>query len=107
VSMEQADPEKKAEPSRAGRGSLFRAVRPPALRWHDSVAWRLSGTWEPSVPMETERFKQKTCESLSREAARRGGATRSSQEIPDKGMERRGRTHKGWLVVSTGNGRNR
>lgn len=86
--------------------SLFRAARPPALRWHDPVAWRLYGTWEPSVPMATERTKQKTCEARSREAARRGGSTRSSEEVPDKGMEPRGRAHGGWAVMSTGNGRN-
>jgi hypothetical protein len=87
--------------------SLFRAVRPPALRWHDSVAQRLSGTWEPSVLMLTERFKQKPCESLSKDAARRGGTIRSSEEVPDKGMERRDRVHRGWDIVSTGNGRSR
>ena len=93
--------------SRDERGrSLFRVARPPALRWHDSVAWRLSGTWEPSAPMETEPLKQKPCESQSRKAARRGGAARSSREVPDKGMEPRGRAHKCWKVESTGNGRN-
>lgn len=84
---------------------LFRAVRPPASRWHDSVARRLSGTWEPSAPMQTERPKQKTCEGLSRKAARRDGTVRSSDEVPDKGMERRGREDGGWSIESTGNGR--
>lgn len=87
--------------------SLFRTVRPPASRWHDSVALRLCGTWEPSVPMATERLKQQTCESLSRDAARRDGKARSSQEVPDKGMERRGLVQTGGFVRSTGNGRNR
>ena len=68
---------------RHGR-SLFRTMRPPALRRHDSVALRLSGTWEPSAPMLTEQFKQKPCEDLSRKAARRGGTVRSSEEVPDK-----------------------
>jgi hypothetical protein len=85
---------------------LFRIVRPPALRWHDPVARRLCGTWEPSAPMLTERPKQKTCEGLSREAAPRDGSTRSSDEVSDKGMEPRGRAHEGWFVMSTGNGRN-
>ena len=87
--------------------SLFRTARPPALRWHDSVAGRLSGTWEPSAPMETEQFKQKPCKNLSRKAAQRGGALRSSWEVPEKGMEQRGRAHEGWKDESTGNGRNR
>lgn len=87
--------------------SLFRTVRPPASRWHDSVALRLCGTWEPSAPMRTERFKQKPCENLSRDAARRDGKARSSQEVPDKGMERRGLVQTGGFVQSTGNGRNR
>ena len=93
--------------TREGQGrSLFRALRPPALRWHESVAQRLSGTWEPSVPMPSKRLKQKTCESWSSEAARRGGMARSSKEVPDKGMEPRGRVDGGWFAASTGNGRN-
>jgi len=86
--------------------SLFRTVWPPARRWHDPVVWQLCGTWEPSAPMPTERSKQMTCEDRSREAARRDGSARSSDEVPDKGMERRGRAHEGWTVTSTGNGRN-
>ena len=86
--------------------SLFRALWPPALRWHESVRRQLSGTWEPSAPMPTEPLKQKTCESESREAARRGGMARSSEEVSDKEMEPRGRVQGGWFSVSTGNGRN-
>jgi hypothetical protein len=71
-------------------------MRPPALKWHDSVTRRLCGTWEPSAPMLTER-----------EAVRRGGSARSSEEVPDKGMEPRGCDHGGWIVVPTGNGRSR
>ena len=82
-------------------------MRPPALKWHDSVTRRLCGTWEPSVPMLTERLEQWTCKGLSREAVRRGGSARSSEEVPDKGMERRGCDHGGWIVVPTGNGRSR
>jgi hypothetical protein len=93
--------------TREERGrSLFRTPWPPALRWHEAVAQQLSGTWEPSAPMQTERFKQKTCENWSREAVRRDGMARSSKEVPDKGMEPRGREHGGWFAVSTGNGRN-
>src|SRR5512139_3252626 len=86
--------------------SLFRALRPPALRWHESVRQQLCGTWEPSAPMTTERLKQKTCESWSRDAVRRGGMARSSEEVSDKEMEPRGRVDGGWFAASTGNGRN-
>ena len=86
--------------------SLFRALRPPALRWHESVRQQLCGTWEPSAPMTTERRKQKPCERRSRNAVRRGGTARSSEEVPDKGMEPRGRGQSGWFAVSTGSGRN-
>jgi hypothetical protein len=86
--------------------SLFRTLWPPALRWHESVRRQLSGTWEPSAPMLTQRLKQKTCKSLSRKAARRGGMARSSEEVSDKEMEPRGHEHGGWFAVSTGNGRN-
>ena len=86
--------------------NLFRTLWSPALRWHDLTAWRLSGTWEPSVPILTEGFKQKPCENQSRNAARRGGMARSSWEVPDKGMEPRGHVQDGWYTESTGNGRN-
>ena len=86
--------------------SLFRTLWPPALRWHESVRRQLSGTWEPSAPMLTQRLKQKTCKSLSRKAPRRGGMARSSKEVSDKEMEPRGRVQGGWFRASTGNGRN-
>ena len=40
--------------------------------------------------MVTEKLKWKTHEGESTEAVHRGGTTRSSKEVPDKGMERRG-----------------
>jgi hypothetical protein len=40
--------------------------------------------------MRTEKPKWKTHEGESTEAVHRGGTTRSSEEVPDKGMERRG-----------------
>ena len=86
--------------------NLFRALRPPALRWHEAVTQQLSGTWEPSASMTTERPKQKTCKGWSRKAARRDGMARSSDEVPDKGMEPRGRVNEGGFMASTGNGRN-
>jgi hypothetical protein len=40
--------------------------------------------------MQTEKPKWKPHEGESTEAVPRGGTTRSSEEVPDKGMERRG-----------------
>jgi len=40
--------------------------------------------------MQTEKRKWKTHEGESTEAVPRGGTTRSSDEVPDNGMERRG-----------------
>ena len=40
--------------------------------------------------MRTEKLKWKTHEGESTAAVHRGGTTRSSDEVPDKGMERRG-----------------
>jgi hypothetical protein len=88
------------------RQDLFWTVWSPALRWHELIAGRLCGTWEPSVLMLTEGFKQMTCESRNRNAARRGGTARSSLEVPDKGMERRGCIQGGWFAQSTDSGRN-
>jgi hypothetical protein len=85
---------------------LLRALRPPALRWHDPITRRLSGTWEPSAPMRTERLKQKPCESWSRNAVRRGGMARSSEEVCERQKEPRGHGQGGGFAVSTGNGRN-
>jgi len=72
-------------------GVCLRTMRSPALRWHELGAWRLCGTWEPSGPMLTEKSKRQNRKGESRNAAPRGGTTRSSDEVPDKGMERRGR----------------
>ena len=72
-------------------GACLRPVRSPALRWQDPPAGLLCGTWEASAPMQTEKIKRKPREIESREAARRGGTTRSSNEVPEKGAERRGR----------------
>ena len=40
--------------------------------------------------MLTEKLKWKHHEGESTEAVHRGGTTRSSEEVPEKGMERRG-----------------
>jgi hypothetical protein len=62
------------------------------------VAWQSHGTWEPSAPMLIEKLKRKTRKSESREAVRRGGATRSSVEVREKRMERRGRVDEVLVV---------
>jgi hypothetical protein len=65
--------------------ACLRAGWHPALRWPESVGWRLSGTWEPRAPMLTEKFKWKNHESESTDAESRGGTTRSSDEVLETG----------------------
>src|SRR5580700_11979548 len=51
---------------------------------------RLSGTWEPEAPMQTEKPQVEATTRVSvRMRSLRGGTTCSSEEVPDKGMERR------------------
>ncbi len=88
-------------------GACLRPVRSPALRWQDPLTGLLCGTWEPSAPMRTEKIKRKPREIESREAAPRGGTTRSSDEVPDKGMEPRGRADEALNNVPTCKGRSR
>ncbi len=57
------------------------------------------GTCEPVVPMSREQAKRGHREALSTEAGHRGGATRSSDEGPVMGVERRGR-----VIQSYGHG---
>jgi len=45
---------------------------------------------EPVAPMPREKFKGQIPEDESTDAENRGGATRSSEEVPVMGMERRG-----------------
>ena len=71
-------------------GTCLRTRRHPALRWLEAVRRRLCGTWEPGAPMLTETSKWKNHKDESTEAVHRGGITRSSWEVPDKRMERRG-----------------
>jgi hypothetical protein len=88
-------------------GACLRLERSPALRWQDPLARRLCGTWEPSAPMRTENTKRKPREVESREAAQRDGTTRSSWEVPDKGMEPRGRAEEALSNEPTCKGRSR
>src|ERR1700684_1634145 len=76
----------------AGQASakpVYGPKRHPALRWPESVRWRLSGTWEPAALMLTEKLKWKNHESESTDAEPRGGTTRSSNEVPEKGWSQR------------------
>lgn len=50
----------------------------------------LCGTWEPVTPMLRENRKRRPRERQSTDAGYRGGATRSSEEGPVMGLERRG-----------------
>jgi hypothetical protein len=88
-------------------GACLRPARSPALRWQDPLAGRLCGTWEPSAPMRTENTKRKPREVESREAAQRDGTARSSKEVPDKGMEPRGRAEEALINEPTCKGRSR
>jgi len=85
----------------------LRATRSPALRWHESLMRQLSGTWEPSGSMLTEQTKRQPREVKSREATQRGGMTRSSNEAPDKRVERRGHIEEGDFNEPTWKGRSR
>jgi hypothetical protein len=46
--------------------------------------------WEPVAPMLREKSKGQTPKDESTDAENRDGATRSSEEVPVMGMERRG-----------------
>jgi hypothetical protein len=81
-------------------------TRPQPLAIPVTVGSPSHGIARSTTPMPTEPLKQKACESESREAARRGGMARSSEEVSDKEMEPRGRVQGGWFGASTGNGRN-
>ena len=59
------------------------------------------------APMETEKFKWKHHEGESTDAESRGGTTRSSKEVPDKGIERRGCVMEPKFNEPTSDGRSR
>ena len=46
--------------------------------------------WEPVAPMIREKSNGQTPEDESTDAENRGGAARSSEEVPVMGMEQRG-----------------
>ncbi len=55
--------------------------------------------------MRREKSKWRTHKDESTEAGRRDGATRSSEEVRDKRMERRGCVIQHWSRVNRVNGR--
>ena len=57
--------------------------------------------------MRTEKSKWRTHKDERTKARHRGGITRSSDEVPEKRMERRGDVCRAELDASTSNGRNR
>lgn len=63
-------------------------------------SWLGQGTWEPVASMLREKLKWKTHESQSTDAGHRGGATRSSDEGPVMGLERRGCVVQLWTEVN-------
>jgi hypothetical protein len=66
-------------------GACLWTGRHPALRWPELAKRRLSGTWEPGAPMRTEKPQVKNHEGESTEAEARGGTTRSSEEVSERG----------------------
>ncbi len=81
-------PRRVVDAGQASAKPVYGLKRHPALRWPESVGRRLSGTWEPAVPMLTEKLKWKNHESESTDAEPRGGTTRSSDEVPEKGWSK-------------------
>ena len=71
-------------------GHLFTAQMATGMKAARMRSRLLCGTWEPVTPMPRERYKGKPPEYLSTDAGYRGGATRSSEEDPVMGLERRG-----------------
>jgi hypothetical protein len=63
------------------------------------------GLWRkfwPAVVRGSENPKQQICEGESSDAGHRGGPSRSSDEGPVMGLERRGRVVLGSLAVNRG-----
>ena len=70
---------------RALAAPVYGLKRHPALKWLELAERRLSGTWEPGALILTEKLKWKNHEGESTEAVHRGGTTRSSDEISERG----------------------
>jgi hypothetical protein len=71
-------------------GNLFTARAASGMKAARLRSRLLCGTWEPVTPMPREERKGKPPERASTDAGYRDGATRSSEEGPVTGLERRG-----------------
>lgn len=70
--------------------NLFTAQMASGIKAARMRSRHLCGTWEPVTPMLREPRKGRSPECVSTEAGYRDGATRSSEEGPVMGLERRG-----------------
>ena len=71
-------------------GNLFTAQAASGMKAARTQSRLLCGTWEPVTPMPREKRKGQPPECESTDAGYRDGATRSSDEGPVMGLERRG-----------------
>jgi hypothetical protein len=71
-------------------GNLSTAQAASGMKAARTRSRLLCGTWEPVTPMPREERKGKPPKRASTDAGYRGGATRSSEEGPVMGLERRG-----------------
>jgi hypothetical protein len=70
--------------------NLFTAQAASGMKAARTRSRLLCGTWEPVTPMPREERKGKPPKRASTDAGYRDGATRSSEEGPVMGLERRG-----------------
>ena len=70
-----------------------------------SVVWALVRNVGTYAPMRREKSKWRTHKDESTEAEQRDGATRSSDEVREMRMERRGCVIQLWSRVNRVNGR--
>jgi len=70
--------------------NLFTAQAASGMKAARTQSRLLCGTWEPVTPMPREKRKGKPPECESTDAGYRDGVTRSSEESPVMGLERRG-----------------
>jgi hypothetical protein len=71
-------------------GNLSTAQAASGMKAARTRSRLLCGTWEPVTPMPREKRKGQPPKRESTDAGYRGGATRSSEEGPVMGLERRG-----------------
>lgn len=81
---------------------LLRAWVASGIKVARSCIWLSCGTWEPVVSMAREKSKWKTHEDERTDTRHRGGVTRSSDELRQRGGRRRGGINQPWLQVNLG-----